>query len=107
MKLAIVGLQHAPTLILPTPNKSEAIRTWQNSDGSFTLPDAFGGSVVRQLTLEDDKVRAFLDMPDNVTGVWMVNAQNNDLAHSQAVPSGVKSVNSLYESIEYLQSLYI
>lgn len=106
MKLRLVGLQEAPTLILSTPNKSEAIRTWQNDDGTFTLPAVFGGATVDSLSLEDDKVRAFIGMPENVTGIWMVNAQNNDILHSEAVPDNVKPVYSLYDSIEHLRSLY-
>lgn len=107
MKLRLVGLEQAPTLILPTPNKSEAIRTWQNDDGTFTLPSVFGGATVEAVTLEDDKVRAFIGMPEGVTGIWMVNAQNNDKLHSESLPSNVTPVHSLYDSIEYLRKIYL
>lgn len=107
MKLQLVGLQEAPTLILSTPNKSEAIHTWQNDDGTFTLPAVFGGATVDSITLEDDKLRAFIGMPENVTGIWMVNTQNKDQLRSESLPSNVKPVDSLYESIQYLRSLYL
>lgn len=107
MKLRLIGLEQAPTLILPTANKSEALLTWQNDDGTFTLPAIFGGATVEAISLEDDKLRAFIGMPEQVTGIWMVNAQNKDQLRSESLPNNVKPVDSLYESIEYLRSLYL
>lgn len=102
MKLRLLGLQDIPTLILPTPNKGEIIKTWQNEDGTFTLPDVFGGHVVDHLSLEDDKLRAFIGKPDGVHGLWMVNPQNSQHL-SEDVLAGVTPINDFYESINYLE----
>lgn len=105
MKLRLAGFGEAPTILLETPNKSEAIATWKNDDGTFTLPKEFGGATVTDITLEDDKLRAFYDIPAGVTGVWMKNAQN-ELVEGEVVPEGVVGVYSLLESIEYLEEKF-
>jgi len=71
MKMRLIGLEDAPVYLTHTPNKSEVIRTWQTQDGRFTLPPVFGGETVEMITLEDDKERAFYDLPKNVMGIWI------------------------------------
>jgi hypothetical protein len=71
MKMRLIGLEDAPVYLTHTPNKSEVIRTWLTQDGKFTLPPVFGGGMVKMITLEDDKERAFYDLPENVMGIWV------------------------------------
>lgn len=98
MKLEIAGLADIPVVLSPTPNKSEVLRLWQRPDGVFQLPLEFGAQTVTNITLEDDKLRAFDDMPPGVTGIWINTA-------STAKPSGsLKRVSSLFESINYLRN---
>ncbi len=105
MKIRIAGFEHTPTILLTTPDKSEVIATWKNSDGTFTLPDEFGGHVVDVVSLEDDKLRAFNNITDGVIGVWMRNSLN-ELAEGEVVPEGVISVGSMFESTEYFKSIF-
>lgn len=105
MKLRIAGFKDIPTILLETPDKSEIIATWKNKDGSFTLPAEFGGHTVDVVSLEDDKLRAFTNIVEGITGVWMKNALN-ELTEGEAIPRGVHPVTDMYESIEYLKSLY-
>ena len=105
MKLRIAGFKDTPTILLETPDKSEIIATWKNDDGTFTLPEEFGGHVVTNVSLEDDKLRAFNNIVEGTIGIWMKN-ELNDLVAGETIPDGVVTVANMYESIEYLKSLY-
>lgn len=74
MKLSIVGLQDAPIYFTETADKSPVIASWQQHDGTFKLPKEYGGAIVDELTFEDDKARAFSNLPSGVTGIWLTSA---------------------------------
>jgi hypothetical protein len=73
LKLRIIGLENAPIYLADTPNKAEVIATWRTPHGAFQLPESLGGALVEQLTLEDDKLRAFQNLPAGVLGVWLTS----------------------------------
>lgn len=109
MKLAIVGLQEAPVYISDVPDKDRIIATWQQPDGSFQLPAELGGEEVSHVTLEDDKLRAFTHLPENVTGVWLTDdaaAQDRLAALSIETQQAVKIARNLAESSQYLRSVF-
>ena len=89
MKLRIAGLQDAPLVIADTPDKGAIIASWQKSDGTFKLPDAFGGAVVERLTFEDDKLRAFVGLPENTHGIWITQFADATERINQAGLAGV------------------
>ena len=96
MKIKLVGLDSAPVLITTTPNKAEVMATWQQANGTFLLPEEFGGTAVDTLTLEDDKLRAFQNLPENVHGIW-VNIVSDD-----ALLERVVRVDDLAGASKYL-----
>jgi len=73
LKLRLIGLDRVPTYVTETPDKAKLLHTWQLPDGRFQLPAEFGGGIVSTLTLEDDKLRAFDDLPSGVLGVWITH----------------------------------
>lgn len=87
MKLLIVGLQDAPILLTDTPDKAGLMRSWQQPDGTFQLPLEFGGGVVDYLTLEDDKLRAFVGLPEGAHGFW-VTQDEEEIARQRLVELG-------------------
>ena len=96
LKCSLIGLDNAniPFLISPTPNKSSVISSWQNSDGSFTLPENFGGGVADVITLEDDKLEAFANMPTTgMYGYWLTD-NRSDSYSGGARPSDNSDSNS-------------
>lgn len=102
LKLKISQLEDVPLLITDTPHKAEVIESWQNPDGSFTLPEEFGGATVEHLTLEDDKLRAFSGLPENVTGLWIT--QQHD-ARTKLAKTGLQNVviaPDAFASLAYL-----
>jgi hypothetical protein len=106
MKLRLIGLAHVPRLVIDSPDKSALLRQWQNRDGTFTLPAAFGGTTVDTLTLEDDKLRTFFDMPEGVIGIW-VNARPHTARHLATAGYRIKVVKDLFESAKYLEDVFL
>lgn len=106
MKLRIVGLEGAAVYITDTPDKAALIRSWQTADGTYVLPEAFGGAEVDELTLEDDKLRAFHSLPENVTGIWLTQDET-EAARSTAQQLGdVTPAQSLFDAIEILKKKF-
>lgn len=106
MKLRIVGLEEAPTYLTDTPEKGSIIASWQNSDGTFTLPKEFGGQTVDELSFEDDKIRAFYDLPNNTFGIWITPHEDAKKRISEAgLP--ITHAKNMTESIERLRQYFL
>lgn len=103
LKLKIGGFSDAPTLITDTPDKATVIRRWLQPDGTFVLPSEYGGMAVEHLTFEDDKLRAFIDLPKNVSGIWITNFDDAPARIEEAGLSGrLVQASGLRESARYL-----
>lgn len=103
MKLRIAGLEDAPLVIADTPDKGAIIASWKQSDGTFKLPDAFGGATVERLTFEDDKLRAFIGLPENARGIWITQFDDAARRISDAGLTGVVvPATGLAESSTYI-----
>ncbi len=107
MKMRLIGLEDTPVYLTHTPNKSEVIRTWLTQDGRFTLPPAFGGGTVEKITLEDDKERAFYDLPENVMGIWVAAPGRSVEELDVRNMANVVAVQDLAESIEALKEKFL
>jgi hypothetical protein len=110
-------LADAPVLVTNSAEKSLLIGEWKNQDGKFILPVEFSGSnnssennsdnvngrtAVDYLTLEDDKRKAFNNLPDGVLGIW-VDPNDRRVNSNLPVDPGVVAVKSLHESIRHLK----
>lgn len=111
MKLRLIGLENAPVVLSHTPDKGELIKSWQQADGTFMLPSEFGGGVVHNLTLEDDKLRAFTHIPAGVLGFWLMTGAHTAERLKQAQKDGmsetVVAVRDLGEVSQQLREAYI
>lgn len=106
LKLKIGGFSDAPVFISDTPDKSELIRSWLQPDGSFALPAEFGGATAEKLSFEDDKIRAFHNLPDNVFGVWITSFDDaQERIHEAGLGGKLVPAVGLVESTEYLNSV--
>ncbi len=104
IKLRLVDLQLERHLITEQPEKGEMIATWLQPDGTFKLPLEFGGHIVDTLTLDDDKLLSFKDLPHNVHGQWITHAFLGGANELQKLPDNIKMVRNLEDSIEYLKT---
>lgn len=106
MKLRLIGLEDAPVLLTQTPDKGTLIREWQNPDETFTLPIELGGAQVDILTLEDDKLRTFLNAPAAVVAIWIhANPKNEQTLTNEGYH--IKVAKDLFESADYLRNLFL
>lgn len=106
MKLRIMGLEDEPMCLTDTPDKGGVLQSWQNEDSTFQLPDSLGGERVDQLTFEDDKLRAFTNLPSNILGVWVKDISPEEV-QAAAIPENVVYVPNLFESTKYLTAQLI
>jgi len=102
MKLGLIGLEDVPVLITDTPDKAAVIRSWMTPEGKFQLPFEFGGELVDELTFEDDKIRAFIGLPEHVTGVWITSREDAAERLEETGLQNVHIANDLLESYDLL-----
>lgn len=105
MKLNIIGLNDAQVYHTETPNKAEVIASWIQEDGTFVLPPEYNNVSVTSITLEDDKFRAFQDLPENVHGIW-ITFDEHATERASVFDGAVAIARNLNESIEHLRQQY-
>jgi len=106
LKVKIAGLEHVPVYVTQTPNKSVVMDSWKNDDGTFTLPESLGGATVSSLVLEDDKLRAFLNLPAGTKGIWLTNDPEAD-ERLKELEADIHKVRDLFESVDVLKTTYL
>ena len=104
IKLKLSGLQMERHLIADRPNKGSILASWKLPNGKYKLPIEFGGHTVDTLTLDDDKLVAFNDLPEDVYGQWVARASIGGAVEMQKLPANVHAVPNLEASIRYLNS---
>jgi len=105
MKARLIGMQDAPLLVAQTPDKSELIRSWQMPDGTFQLPQVFGGGVVDCITLEDDKLRAFNGLPKGAFGFWITSNPQADVMLAEGIHAGIPATVRAIKDVSYATEL--
>ena len=107
IKLKLAGLQTERYLITDEPKKGRLLASWKLPNGKYKLPIEFGGHTVDVLTLDDDKLIAFNDLPEDVFGQWVTNASIGGDIEMQKLPANVRMVTNLEQSIRYLKTKLI
>ncbi len=103
IKLKLAGLHLERHLITDSPKKGDIITSWKLPNGKFKLPIEFGGHSVDCITLDDDKLVAFENLPDDVYGQWVTHATIGGTVEMQKLLPNVRAVATLEESIQYLK----
>lgn len=104
MKISVIGLSHAPLYIAETPDKGALIASWRQADGTFRLPESLTVESVDVLTFEDDKLRAFQGLPEEVTGIWITQYEDahERMEAAKGIPESVVPAKNLLESKQIL-----
>jgi phosphoglycolate phosphatase-like HAD superfamily hydrolase len=103
LKLTAAGFNHAHHMILEHKEKGKLIRTWQNNDGSFRLPDALGRHSASHIVMIDDKAVSFDQFPGGASrGYWVLDPTNELPSQQGTVPSNVARHNNLQSVIKAL-----
>lgn len=104
IKLKLAGLQAERRLVIDVPHKGKLIASWKLPNGKYKLPVEFGGHTVDILTLDDDKLIAFKDLPEDVLGQWVTNASIGGSVEMQKLPANIRLVSNLEGSVAYLKT---
>ena len=107
MKMRLIGLEDAPVVFTPHPEKGEIMRSWQMPNGRFQLPEVLGGRTVDELVFEDDKLRAFHDLPEHVLGIWIAAPGKTNHAQGIELANSIVPVQNPFETIEILKNRYL
>jgi phosphoserine phosphatase len=103
LKLTAAGFNHVHHIILEQKEKGKIISGWQKSDGTFRLPDAFGGGSVDRIIMIDDKAVSFDSFPALPSkGLWVLNPEHELSSQQGTVPNNVTRYSDLYAAIEAL-----
>jgi hypothetical protein len=98
LKLRASGLEKMPCFITDNKHKSVLFKTWQGSDGRFTLPEELGGGTYSSIVLVDDKAVSFDGFPSLPShGYWVLNPHIELPSQEGTVPENVKRFSSLEE----------
>ncbi len=63
LKLSAAGFNHVPRIVLVQKQKGRLVSTWQQVDGTFHLPQEFGGGMADRIVMIDDKAVSFEGYP--------------------------------------------
>lgn len=103
LKLTASGFNHVRRIVTTNKHKGHFISSWQQEDGSFRLPQEYGGGSSRCIVLIDDKAASFDGYPSEPSYGYQVLDEHNVLpAQLGETPSNVTRMTSLYQVIESL-----
>lgn len=97
-KLKAAKLDTLPYIITDQSHKGSLIRSWQQDNGSFVLPEEYGLKVVERLVFIDDRLFSFDGLPERAIGYWV--APQLSILDAVEHPASVQPVLSLTEVIQ-------
>lgn len=103
IKITAAGFNHVPHIIMTQKEKGRLVSSWQREDGLFQLPQEFGGGVVEEIVLIDDKAVSFTEYPDVPSqGFWVLDPAHELPSQQGTVPANVQRHNDLHSVIKSL-----
>ena len=103
IKLSAAGFNHVPHIVMETKEKGRLIKSWQQQDGTFKIPNELNGGVAGTIEMIDDKAVSFHDFPDLPSkGYWVCDINNELPSQSGEIPSNVTRHNNLASVIKDL-----
>jgi len=99
LKLSAVGFNHLHRIVMVQKQKGKLVSSWQQSDGSFHLPQEFGGGTVDRIVMLDDKAVSFDGFPGNPSAGYHVVDKAHLLPSQEGdVPSNVIHCTTLAQA---------
>lgn len=103
LKLTASGFNHVRHIILEHKDKGRLISSWQNTDKSFRLPEAFGRRVANRIVMIDDKAVSFEGFPVGTSkGYWVLDPAHELPSQQGSVPVNVVRMPDLAAVIREL-----
>lgn len=97
-KLHLLGLWKEPFILCDIPEKSLLLRQYLKG-GVFYLPTSSSIIQTKRVTLVDDKLEAFINMPLGSKGIFI-----NRSGKISAVESGIREIKSFQEIINEIKN---
>lgn len=96
LKMTAAGFNHVHHIVMEQKEKGKFIRSWQDAEGGFNIPDEFGKGLADRVVLIDDKAISFADFPDtSAIGYWVVDQDHLLPSQEGVVPENVVRVGDL------------
>lgn len=103
LKLTASGFNHVRRIVTTNKHKGRFISSWQQENGTFRLPQEYGGGEASRIVLIDDKAASYDGFPGEPShGFQVLNFDTALPAQLGEVPSNVTHVSSLYQVIELI-----
>lgn len=105
-KIEGANLAHVPYVVTSQRDKGLTISGWQQTDGSFLIPEELAGApnlLVKEVVLVDDKAVSFANLPLGARGYHVVWSDRELLASQVgAIPANVTVAHGMIGVIELL-----
>lgn len=103
LKLTAAGFNHVHRIILAQKEKGKLVASWQQDDGTFRLPQEFGGGFAQTIVMIDDKAVSFEGFPALPShGYYVVDKAIILPSQEGLVPENVTHISNLSELLERL-----
>ncbi len=104
LKLTAAGFNHTHHMILEQKEKGRLISSWQKSDGTFRLPEAFGRPSASHIVMIDDKAVSFDHFPASPSkGYWVLDPANELPSQQGSVGANIERHHNLQSVVKILQ----
>ncbi len=103
LKLAASGFNHVHRIVTVNKEKGKLVSSWQQADGSFKLPQEFGGGFVDRIVMFDDKAVSFDGFPAAPSfGAYVVDFDNMLPSQKGTTSDNVKHFINLADAQKFV-----
>lgn len=103
LKLTAAGFNHIHRIILEQKEKGKLVSSWRQANGTFHLPQEYGGGTVDRIIMIDDKAVSFDGFPaDPSHGYHVYNPHQYLRSQQGEVPPNVETSHSLADVLQRL-----
>lgn len=103
LKLTASGFNHVHRIVTVNKEKGKFVASWQQTDGTFKLPQEFGGGLVDRIVMFDDKAVSFDGFPAPPSfGAYVVDLENILPSQEGTTPNNVKHFTNLADAQQFV-----
>lgn len=105
IKLTASGFNHVKHIVMQEKEKGRFISHWKQEDGTFKIPEEYGGGYAARIVTVDDKAVSFAEYPEGPSEGYLVHDEEKVLPSQMGeVPGNVRFMPTLMHVIQDLES---
>lgn len=105
IKLTASGFNHVSHIVMQQKEKGKFISHWQQENGTYKIPEEYGGGCAAKIVTIDDKAVSFANYPEAPSEGYLVHDADNVLKSQRGnVPGNVRFFPNLLLVLEDLDS---